>query len=306
MVFRQLGVMLCVLSAVFVAQGQMISSSSGGVIKPSGPQVISPTQRGILPAPVSPSVGKARPSVIKSYSEPKSLYSSAGIHGVYPWRRNITATVFWIGEHAEGNNPVPNYQSSWDTAWQENFGGFDNPDPAQRTMDYCPRAFRPLLNPFYVALPYNDCMRGKKHKPEASRVVPWFQRDVVEPGVSVCKGKWVQIFYRGKYCFAQWEDCGPFNTEDWSYVFGNTPPMNFSNKGAGIDISPAVRDYLGVRSGEKVHWRFVELHRIPRGPWSRYGSNNPFVQRQPSPAELRRQIQLNRYSALKAGVGNKK
>ena len=70
----------------------------------------------------------------------------------------------------------------------------------------------------------------------------------------------------------------PFTTEDWPYVFGDKPPVNTQNKGAGIDISPAVRDYLGITGGTAiVHWRFVEFYRIPRGPWSKYGDNNPFV-----------------------------
>ena len=55
-------------------------------------------------------------------------------------------------------------------------------------------------------------------------------------------------------------------------------PPTPQNKGAGIDISPAVRDYLGITGGTAiVHWRFVEFYRIPRGPWSKYGDNNPFV-----------------------------
>lgn len=97
-------------------------------------------------------------------------------------------------------------------------------------------------------------------------------------GAIVCKGRWVQIVYNKRSCFAQWEDCGPFTTEDWPYVFGDKPPVNTQNKGAGIDISPAVRDYLGITGGTAiVHWRFVEFYRIPRGPWSKYGDNNPFV-----------------------------
>ena len=30
------------------------------------------------------------------------------------WRRNITATVFWVGEDASQNNPVHNHASAWD------------------------------------------------------------------------------------------------------------------------------------------------------------------------------------------------
>lgn len=197
--------------------------------------------------------------------------------GTYPWRLNITATVFWVGEEPTERNPVANHKSSWDSAWRENFGGFDNPDPVCRTRDFRPKTFIPRQNPFYVALPYNDVSRGE-HKAEASRVIPWFRREYAGKGQSVCKGRWVQIVYNKRSCFAQWEDCGPFTTEDWPYVFGDKPPVNTQNKGAGIDISPAVRDYLGITGGTAiVHWRFVEFYRIPRGPWSKYGDNNPFV-----------------------------
>src|SRR5438046_2680789 len=32
----------------------------------------------------------------------------------YPWKNSIVTTVFWIGENATANNPVPNHKSSWD------------------------------------------------------------------------------------------------------------------------------------------------------------------------------------------------
>ena len=182
-----------------------------------------------------------------------------------------------MGEDSTARNPVANHKSSWDSAWRENFGGFDDPNPVCRTMDFRPKTFIPQQNPFYVALPYNDVSKGE-HKVEASRVIPWFRREYTEKGQSVCKGRWVQIVYNKRSCFAQWEDCGPFTTEDWPYVFGDKPPVNTQNKGAGIDISPAVRDYLGITGGTAtVHWRFVEFYRIPRGPWSKWGDNNPFV-----------------------------
>jgi hypothetical protein len=73
-------------------------------------------------------------------------------------------------------------------------------------------------------------------------------------------------------CFAQWEDCGPWVTDDWAYVFGNKPPKATENGSAGIDISPSVRDYLGIKSGAKIHWRFVEESNVPQGPWKKYGT----------------------------------
>lgn len=199
---------------------------------------------------------------------------------LYPWRQNITATIFWVGEQPTQNNPTPNCKSSWDTKWMENFGGYDNPDPKARiachtTSDFRPKTFAPKLNPFYIALPYNDVAGWSRHKPEASKVIPWFQRMNPKPGKTVLKGRWIQIYHDGRSCYAQWEDCGPWVTDDWAYVFGGSRPKNRSNKSAGIDVSPAVRDYLGLQSGEKCHWRFVEDSQVPHGPWKRYGTATP-------------------------------
>lgn len=196
----------------------------------------------------------------------------------YPWKMNITATIFWVGEIPSGRNKTHNSSSSWDVNWAKNFGGFDNPDPKARHSRYFrPKAFKPKQNPFYIALPYNDLIDWRAHKPEAKRVIPWFKKYNPRPGKTVCKGRWLQIVYGKKVCYAQWEDCGPWTTDDWRYVFGNSKPKNKENKGAGIDVSPAVRDYLGMKSGDKVHWRFIDFEDVPKGPWSRYGDNNPFV-----------------------------
>src|SRR4051812_25814532 len=50
----------------------------------------------------------------------------------YPWKTNIVTTVFWIGEAAAGNNPVPNVKSSWDANWTSNYGGVDTPATGSR------------------------------------------------------------------------------------------------------------------------------------------------------------------------------
>jgi hypothetical protein len=168
--------------------------------------------------------------------------------------------------------------SSWDQKWTKNFGGVDDPSPLSRianhsTGDFRPKGFIPKLNPFYVALPYNDVTGSHTHKPEASKVIPWFARMQPEPGKSVCKGRWVQIYNGSRSCYAQWEDCGPWVTDDWEFVFGNKPPKNTQNGAAGIDISPSIRDYLSLGSGKRVHWRFVEASQVPYGPWKKYGQD---------------------------------
>ncbi|MDQ2867166.1 MAG: hypothetical protein M3R59_01960 [Verrucomicrobiota bacterium] len=193
----------------------------------------------------------------------------------FPWRPNIVTTVFWIGEKPSANNPVPNRSSSWDKNWTQNYGGFDDPDPAHR-RGYLPARFTPRQNPFYCALPYND-KANTGHRPEAARVVPWFKDAYQGPAVSTCKGRWIAIRKGDRVVYAQWEDAGPFRTDHWQYVFGNERPKPNLNKGAGLDVSPAVRDYLGLKDTDVTDWRFVDFAEVPRGPWAEYGDNNTFV-----------------------------
>lgn len=193
----------------------------------------------------------------------------------YPWKTDIVATIFWVGELPTENNPVPNTSSSWDPRWLSSFGGYDDPDPDNRATRFHPSGFLPRQNPFYVALPYNDLTKGGR-KEEAARVIPWFQESGAKKG-SVCHNRWIAIHYRGRVCFAQWSDCGPFKTNDAPYVFGSARPSNTRNAGAGLDLSPAVRDYLQFASGEKCDWRFVDQDEVGEGPWKYFGENNPFA-----------------------------
>jgi len=193
----------------------------------------------------------------------------------YPWKTRIVTTVFWVGETPTQNNPVPNHKSSWDAQWARNFGGFDNPNEAAR-RNFIPLAFVPRQNPFYVALPYNDVTRGTT-KPESRKAIPWFKQAFERPGKSVCKGRWVAIKRGARICYAQWEDCGPFRTDHWQYVFGNERPLPNLNQGAGLDVSPAVRDYLGMGGKDVCDWKFVEARDVPPGPWTKFGDNNTFV-----------------------------
>jgi hypothetical protein len=193
----------------------------------------------------------------------------------FPWKKEIVTTVFWIGEKPAPNNPVPNRVSSWDPDWTRNYGGLDDPNPANRS-NYIPVKFTPRQNPFYCALPYNDKAR-EGHRPEAPRVVPWFNEAYQGPAVSTCKGRWIAIRKGNRVAYAQWEDAGPFRTDHWQYVFGNERPKPNLNKGAGLDVSPAVRDYLGLQSTDVTDWRFVDFSEVPRGPWSALGENNTFV-----------------------------
>ena len=49
-----------------------------------------------------------------------------------------------------------------------------------------------------------------------------------------------------------------------------TPVAPNRNQTAGIDLSPAVRDFLKLRSGAAVEWRFAEEAEVPAGPWKNW------------------------------------
>ena len=193
----------------------------------------------------------------------------------YPWKSNIVTTVFWIGEQAGGNNPVPNNRSSWDLNWTASYGGFDTPERSDR-RNYIPVSFVPHQNPFYFALPYNDVTHGQ-FKPEAPLVIPWFKQAYMGQGQSVCWHRWIAIRKGNRTCYAQWEDCGPFRTDHFQYVFGNERPKPNLNHGADLDVSPAVRDYLGLQPTDVTDWQFVNTQDVSPGPWRSYGENNHFV-----------------------------
>lgn len=205
----------------------------------------------------------------------RTLNHPTGTYRQFDWKKEIVTTVFWIGEKPTGNNPVPNKSSSWDANWTSSYGGYDDPDPTQR-RNMLPANFIPRQNPFYCALPYNDKAKTG-HRAEAPQVVPWFGQAYQGPAISTCKDRWIAIRKGSKTAYAQWEDAGPFRTDHWQYVFGDERPKPNLNQGAGLDVSPAVRDYLGLRDTDVTDWKFVEFKEVPLGPWAKLGDNNTFV-----------------------------
>ena len=191
---------------------------------------------------------------------------------------NISTTFFWVGEPADADNGfIPNNASAWDDLWKTHFGGTD--DPNARSTDpahpYWPAAFTPQENPFYCALPYNDFDQHGQRRASLANVVPWVRFTALGPLESALKNRWVKIVFNGKTCYAQWEDVGPFGENDAKYVFGTKPPASGANQHAGLDVSPAVLDYLGLSGLDRTDWRFVLADEtIPPGPWSEIITTN--------------------------------
>jgi len=189
----------------------------------------------------------------------------------YPIHRNVKTTWFYVGEPpTEDNRYISNVSSAWDDIWLWHYGGVD--DPSNRA-GYYPALFKPRENPFYFALPFNDLDENGQLK-EAAKRIPWFNWEEFEKNGSVLKNRWIKIVKDGKVAYAQWEDVGPFGEDDFDYVFGSSPPSNPVN-GAGLDVSPAVRDYLGLKDVDYVDWQFVDEKDVPPGPWKEVVTTTP-------------------------------
>lgn len=197
-----------------------------------------------------------------SESATGSASASAAPEAKYTFKQGL-ATVFWVGETASiDNGQIANLMSAWDHRWQEHFGGVDDPDDR---CGFQPCSFEPLENPFYVALPYNDLTVDGQRKASAADV-PWF--DEYQDNKSLLKNRWVEVVFADKRCYGQWQDVGPFESDDFAYVFGSaTEQKNKQGVQAAIDLSPALRDCLAMTTNEVVAWRFVEDHQVPKGPW---------------------------------------
>ncbi len=253
-----------------------LSASLGAVTSGSSSEdailpLVSATAGHLVPGAFPISLPKSSLPKVFAPTQPREVYTR------FPWKLDIVTTVFWIGELPTQNNPTPNTVSAWDRRWTSNYGGYDDPDPDSRD-GFLPKEFTPGQNPFYFALPYNDIARTGT-KASARAVIPWFDEAYYRSGRTVLKGRWIAIRNGEKVCYAQWEDVGPFETDDWEYVFGEKPqPKTSKNRGAGLDVSPAVRDYLDFGTGfGLVDWRFVDIDEVPEGPWKQHGANNPFA-----------------------------
>jgi TonB family protein len=261
--------------------GKARGTAQVAVAKPSPTAPMVHSQQWPLSASSAETVVPAFPPSIATSSSPPITRPSGD---VFPWKTDIVTTVFWVGQEQSAGKTSPQHQSVWDKDWLKSFGGVDNPEPAAR-HDYIPISFVPSQNPFYCALPYNDVEQGR-FKPEAPTVIPWFEQVHAQPGQSVCKDRWVSIRKGDRICYAQWEDCGPFRTDHFQYVFQNERPTSNASHDAGLSVSPAVRDHLGLAPTDLTDWRFVEVSDVPPGPWRNYGKNNPF-------ANAQRQLEVN-------------
>lgn len=190
----------------------------------------------------------------------------------YTLHENISTTFFWVGEKGgDDNKDISNSPSCWDDKWSTHFGGVDNP---KKRKGFFPAAFKPKENPFYFALPYNDFNSKGNRKSGLDAYIPWFKEKKWSGNESVCKNRWIKIIKGDKIVYAQWEDAGPFGENDVEYVFGVAQPKNKTNDHAGLDVSPAVHDFLGLSDVDKTSWQFIDAKDVPDGPWKKIITNS--------------------------------
>lgn len=196
------------------------------------------------------------------YATPASSTSSYYLH------KNITSTVFWVGEPQGGGSSEDNALSAWDDAWELHFGGFDNPNSR---IGLLPVGFTPKENPFYLDVPYNDFTDSGNRKSNAAQVVPWASTKTWGSKESMMKNRWVKLIRNGVTCYGQLEDAGPYQYDDTAYVFGIAAPKSKLANNAGLDVSPGLRDclkFVGLNNSDnKVDWQFIEASDVPAGPW---------------------------------------
>lgn len=227
----------------------------------------------------------------------------------YTMHYNITASLFWVGEGASGDNhDISNVSSAWRGDWGTQYGVEDY-DGISRYSEGHDSAFIPKPhtgytgkeNAYYFALPYNDfgslisdenyeIVHDKSltsqndefsYKTSRKDVIPWADDSSNVGGWdSMVKNRWIKVTANGREVYAQWEDAGPFYYNDHPYVFGTAKQQNqksYNNLGAGIDLSPAtmyalghVNEWDGMAKGSAtVTWQFVDYADVPDGPWKR-------------------------------------
>jgi hypothetical protein len=218
--------------------------------------------------PTETKATSSQPITTSEVITPHASHETVDERELYPLHKDITATVYWIGEGATADNGhISNVPSAWSSDAVKDFGGVDTPGE---------RSFVPKHNTFYVALPAAEFNESGLQEGvyDAS---PWAnEARSLKEGESLFKGRWVKLSAGDHTSYAQWQDVGPCADEqpecltDYDYVFGDKQPINTFGQKAGIDLSPDAAKLLDLNGSGKVTWGFVDGKDVPNGPWKTY------------------------------------
>ena len=200
--------------------------------------------------------------------------------------RGIVATTFWVGEIFDPNaSDGSQVISTYDSSWMVHYGGCDGVPSSggcatekRPAPTFFPLHMKPMQNPFYLDLPFDDLNNTAAFNQRCS-VVPWanapgYAGHCTDQSFSYMKNRWVKMTgTAGQVCYGQIEDAGPGQYNDAAYVFGtnNASPLNARYGGAGMDVSPALNSCLGMKElngdTDLLSWQFVDASAVTPGPW---------------------------------------
>lgn len=176
--------------------------------------------------------------------------------------KKTKGTVFFVGEAAsEDNGYIQNTDSvyQWGSNhWLKHHGCADTEKKPCDGKE----------NSFYVAVPATD-MKDEEANPKVRKAMPAAWLVGATNAESSMKNRWVVVRANGKVGYGQIQDAGPFGEEDVEWVFGSaTKPKSKANSYAGIDLSPALANHLGVSGVYDVEFALViDANDVPPGPW---------------------------------------
>ena len=160
------------------------------------------------------------------------------------FKKTIT-TIFWVGEGAtEDNGYIHNKSSYWDENWMKSYGGVDS--PTHRKGDL-PAAFTPKQNPFYIALPFAE-VDGDGNLKEAAKKIPGFGEN--HGPLTEIAG--LKSATRGSRASPSGRMSGPLRRRRFrlGVSAARSSPRTRGGLKAGLDISPAAAQYLGVEDSD--------------------------------------------------------
>jgi hypothetical protein len=260
------------LLSLFVGGAVLITVGMYLIFRPASQQnTIKEHQDPQQATTTTPVVSTSTVHVVATTTHPVTTTpTSTPVTSLYPVHKNITATVFWVGEPVGNGSSEDNALSAWDDHWDIHYGGYD--DYVNRN-GYYPVGFTPKENPFYLDMPYNDFNDNGERKANAYSVVPWAHEKKWADNESMMKNRWVKLTKGDQVCYGQIEDAGPYEYDDYAYVFGTAAPKSKLAQSAGLDVSPALRDCLKFQGlnndSNRVNWQFVDEKSVPAGPWTK-------------------------------------
>jgi hypothetical protein len=258
-------------------------STTAGAITTGRTRTDSTTQTTTVPVTTTQTQTQTTPTETSS----TATTSVPAVPASYPLHTGIAAAVFWVGEPKGNGSSEDNSVSAYDDSWETHFGGYDNYAITRVAPTYDNGiGFVPRENPFYLDLPFDDVNYQTAFR-DRCQVVPWASEypagDCSNQDFSYMKNRWVEVQHTVSgityTAYAQIEDAGPYVYDDEAYVFGanDARPASQQANNAGLDVSPAVRDYLHFGGTDaqdqlnndenKVNWRFVNADQVPAGPW---------------------------------------